>query len=555
MSFSVDRLDATAVVLTRTAWTRIPMEHGTLFVLSSRLSPTAAASIACSAGGADAALSALEEHGECAVIEVRPEAIVMATDVNRSFPLYWSAGSGHLRVSDDVRVLAAEDPAADEDSVTQVRHAGFVFGNRTLYRAVHATQADTIVTLDSTGSHMRRRDRMALPEDGALTDRDDAARFFREALLESVGALVTGNPGRQLLVPLSGGVDSRLIVSALRLAGARDVLTFTYGTENSSEVTSSRKVAAALDLPWTFIPLEPGPMRTRWRSADNAPFLAGTYSGNALPHVQDWYALGVLGGRGAISPEAIVLPGHSAVRTLKDDELLDAHELGRAELVDTIMRRHFGQAGNPEHLLHTVAARTAIEELADHHRFDGTPGRTARVLQAVNILGRQSTYILNSARGYEAFGLEWAMPLLDRTAHAVVSALDWSLTRDRGWYADMAGRLFKEVAGSKADGLEFWNPLPVSESARSSAREMLERARLLRATEKVLSIRTNLRHPMAFEAFAPSRIDYVRELIRGHSPFGIFADAFLRNTWNESFDWTSPETWSIPEPASVQRID
>lgn len=539
------------LLLSRPNWLRIQADGRILYVLAPRLSDSAAADVTVRSGDAQSTLSALEEHGECAVIEIveaQLPTVILATDVNRSFPLYWTRHGGQIRVSDDSRLLAADDPNPDPSSLNQFRHAGFVLGTGTLYQRVRTGAADTVVTLDRERATERRRSRFALPVSSGVQDPAEAAHAFRDAVLTSVGDLVARNPSRQFVVPLSGGVDSRVIVSALRLAGAQHVHTFTYGRPDSSEARSSQRVAEALDLPWTFIQLQPHAIRNRWRSPENAPFIAGTFGGDALPHIQDWYAMGVLAAKKVLAPGAVILPGHTAVRTLKDDDLLTTPELARGDLVDAIVSRHYGQAGTADPVRHDRAILELIGGIVDDYGFDGTPPSTARSLQAVNILGRQSKYILNSVRAYEVYGLGWAMPLLDARAHRAVAMLDWTLTRDRSWYTAMADAMFREVAGDRADGLDFWQPLPVSDSARTTVRAALERVHLRQAVEQALSTRTNLRHPMGFEAFAPNRARYLRDLVRGHSPFGIFAEAFLDGTWNPSFDWRSPSTWSTPAP-------
>ena len=58
-----------------------------------------------------------------------------------------------------------------------------------------------------------------------------------------LGSLKKNQP---LLIPLSGGYDSRLIACLCKKSGLENVTCFTYGREDSFEVAISKKVASAL---------------------------------------------------------------------------------------------------------------------------------------------------------------------------------------------------------------------------------------------------------------------------------------------------------------------
>jgi asparagine synthase (glutamine-hydrolysing) len=545
------------VLLTRDGWVR----HGTrgvvLLALAPRLREEETAGILRGATSAEDALRTLEELGESAVIAIAADGEMhLLTDVNRSFPLFWRSHRSGWIVSDDVRVLAGRvTTTADQDSVRQFAAGGLVLGEATLYAGVHRTPPDATVHLPASADPeaviVRRHGRIALPEDGPVVDVHEAGSVFREVLLEGVGALVARNPDATFLLPLSGGADSRLLGAAFVIAGARDVRSFTYGVTETAEVSVSRRVAELLGIPWTFVEMPPEKVRAAWQDRTNARFLADTYTGAALPHVQDWYALRQLDADPRIPADAIVVPGHTAVRTLKDADLVDAEGVAHEELVEAIVLRHFSQAGRPRELLQDPVLRARIEETLLRAGEDGSPLGRARALQAVNIDGRQSTYILNSVRSYESFGLGWAMPMLDAPLHRVMSTLHWRLTRDRAWYQSMTDEVFTGVVGGSASDLSFWAPTAIPVDRRRRMKESLRRLGLLRLAEHAASSRTNLRHPMAFEAFAPDRREYAVRIARGESPQGVWSRAFLEGRWNRWMDWREPATWSTPEVTAV----
>ena len=52
---------------------------------------------------------------------------------------------------------------------------------------------------------------------------------------------------------LSGGLDSRLIISSIHKLGKKEVTCFSYGLTNSKEVTVSKNIAKDLGYKWHFV--------------------------------------------------------------------------------------------------------------------------------------------------------------------------------------------------------------------------------------------------------------------------------------------------------------
>ena len=65
--------------------------------------------------------------------------------------------------------------------------------------------------------------------------------------------LINSAKGRQIVVFLSGGLDSRLIVCGLKKFGYKNVLCVSYGIKNNWEAFIGKKVANALEYDWKFV--------------------------------------------------------------------------------------------------------------------------------------------------------------------------------------------------------------------------------------------------------------------------------------------------------------
>ena len=110
-----------------------------------------------------------------------------------------------------------------------------------------------------------------------VADPEEFAALLSEALDAGLGRVLKDldrRPGSpRLVLPLSGGLDSRLLAAWLTLHGALDrTVAFTYGRPGSREVEVSRSVAEAVGLEWHAVEYVPADLREAWQTQDAAPW-------------------------------------------------------------------------------------------------------------------------------------------------------------------------------------------------------------------------------------------------------------------------------------------
>ena len=62
---------------------------------------------------------------------------------------------------------------------------------------------------------------------------------------------------KQIAVPLSGGRGPRLVVSALKHLGAKNVTCYSYGPQGNFEGKIAKLIAKRLGFDWVFVELTP----------------------------------------------------------------------------------------------------------------------------------------------------------------------------------------------------------------------------------------------------------------------------------------------------------
>jgi asparagine synthase (glutamine-hydrolysing) len=358
-------------------------------------------------------------NGCFAIVTEHEGRVLAAVDRVRTIPLFYGERARGVVVSDDAYRIPAEQtaPAIDPDADVEFCLTGYVTGAQTLRAGVRQLEAGTWIRASAStpaSAEVSRyhafRHSEFLPEDTpALIDRlDRLHRGVFERLLQSVA-------GRPIVVPLSGGYDSRLIGVSLRDLGARDVTCYSYGVPGNWEARISQELANYLGFRWEFVPYSADRWK-RWAESDRfKEYFHAAGNLTSVPHIQDWPAIHELVREHRIAPESVVVPGHSG------DFVAGSHipkwyaarsAITRREFLDSLESAHYSLWDWPR--------RIGLRDLFDRRIeavigavTDASPEEAADRFERWDLQERQAKFVCNSMRVYEQFGLDWRLPLFD----------------------------------------------------------------------------------------------------------------------------------------------
>ena len=469
--------------------------------------------------------------GHWALIDERGDDTIIASDRLRSHPLVYSYSQGEWVISDDIESLRSRvNWSADGDQSQIFLHTGFTLGSATLLQQICSTEAASLTTLKANGeasTHLYAAYHYATD---SVSNPEEFSSLFSTALDTCVERMLNFTDDRQLVVPLSGGLDSRLLVAWLKKFDAPKITTFTYGKASSPEVAISRKVAEDLDVDWFTVDLDSETIRTAWNSAEAEEFVRATWKGTSLPHIQDWFPLTVMSKDHLVDDDAVFLPGHTIVGNMHDEDLL-AKQCTEQDVLDALALHHANLQGKGTKLTRN---RTWHREISRVQREVGY-GTTSRTIQEFiewfNLKHRQAKYINNSVAAYEHYGYSWALPMLDREIWDTWLQGSQDLTATRQWYAQFTAQEFEKITGKN---VKLFQPssIRMNSAIKKPLVRMLRLTHVDRLLSRYRSIRTMLDHPMAFEAFADlPEWKQALQYVRGVSQMGLWTQAFLTDGW------------------------
>lgn len=391
-------------------------------------------------------------NGFYAVMQQQPGKLLAAVDHIRSIPLFYGQRQGRVFVSDEAEWVRQQvgDELMDDQARQEFQLTGYVTGSDTLFPNVKQLQAGEclMVTEQShTPKIETRRYYRFLHTEPREYDEALLKEELDQVAVASIQRLIDYAGDRQIVVPLSGGYDSRLIVTLLKRLGYNNILTFTYGVPGNKESQYSKQVAEALGLRWHFVEYSNELWRNAWQSDERWQYQKWGSGWSSIAHVQDWLAVKLMKAQMIVDSDCIFVPGHTGdfisgghiPQEVEFDKPTSSKELG-----DAVIRKHYSLAP-----IHRISSRTesewskriiALAEIDEIKKGQDL----ANAFEKWEWQERQAKFICNSVRVYEFFGYDWWLPLWDKEFVKFWQDVPLELRNGREWYVEYVNSAYRE---------------------------------------------------------------------------------------------------------------
>lgn len=398
--------------------------------------------------------------GFYALIKQEDDRIFAAVDHIRSRPLFYAVTEEGFFLSDTAEWVRQQvnDTVMDEYAKAEFQLTGYVTGQDTLYKTVKQLQAGECLVYAGNELEVERyysfdHSEPEQYDEQALLDKLDAVAK------ESIQRLINYANGRQIVIPLSGGYDSRLIATLLKEAGYENILTFTYGVKGNKEAEYSKIVADSLGLKWHFIEYTEPLWQAAWKTEERKRYQLEGSNWTSLAHMQDWLAVKIMKEQGILESNAVFAPGHSGDMVAGSHIPRFIHEdltasYSRDKLVEHLFSKHYcltmhGNLEIPVNEFKNRIERSLVSQATYSSK------EFADECERHNWQNRQAKYIVNSVQVYEFFGCDWWVPLWDKDFVDFFTELPLKF-RNHSWYIKYVSDKFKDRA-SKPEMLELGN--------------------------------------------------------------------------------------------------
>ncbi|MFC4656847.1 hypothetical protein ACFO3I_17650 [Rheinheimera marina] len=374
------------------------------------------------------------------------------TDRTRSRPLFYGMDGAELLISDDTGWLLERLPAAEPepDSVAEFSFTGFITGSATLHPGIYQLQAAELLqwSLGQPPQRIIYDWYLHLNSQNTPESIQPWLEQLDQVTEKVVQRLIRYANGRQIVLPLSGGYDSRALAMHFRRAGYPDVVCFTFGRPGSAEVALSRKVASLAGYPWVCVTYS----RQMWRELFQQPefqrFLDFVHGLVSVPTVQVFPAIQQLVKNRQIDANAVIAPGHTGAffsGALDDSGWCESHQVPKA--LNAVLKKHYEHSREalPEAVREKIVLQ--LETIADEARRRQRLNVNS-LAECWNYRERQAKFIINSNRYYDFFALDWWMPLWDGDFMAFWQQVPYSLRRSKLLWKTYVNQLVSQQSGN-----------------------------------------------------------------------------------------------------------
>jgi len=359
-------------------------------------------------------------RGHFAIIIYNKNQLFVMADKVRSIPLFYKYVNNKITVSNHSPILAKNinDKKYSPTAVIEISMSGYTIGKKTILSDIYQMNAGEFLLLSNKKIKTIRYYYYTPWKEKYISKeacKKELTKVSKSILLD----MVNSAKGRQIVVLLSAGHDSRFIVSGLKELNVKNVVCFSYGDKDSFEVKIAKQIADKLSYKWIHIPLSiPIQKKSFLESVfDNYCDFSDSLSNS--PIVMDYTAIKAIKYLNIIDSNAVFVNGNSGDFItgghIFDFEHNNSNDSGVEAVLDRIIEKHYSlwECLKTEKNISNIRESLKESLIEIMNTFKLSDKDLWAVSESMEWLGRQSKFVTATQRSYEFFGYDWRPPMWD----------------------------------------------------------------------------------------------------------------------------------------------
>jgi len=389
--------------------------------------------------------------------------VFAAVDRIKSYPLYYSGSNAVPLVSNSSQKIRSQLIKANINHHAELMLAmsGYVFGNDTLYDEIKQLQAGEILFW---------RKNTPLPEitqyysylaaANSTLSLDALTEQFSDILDSVISQLIKKAAGRVICLPLSGGLDSRLLLAKLVEHQYQNILTFSYGPNGNHEMRQAERIAKQLGVPWHKVASNTKRARTLYNSSLRKSYSEYAHGFTNIPSYMEFEAISTLKNKQIIPNDALIVNGQSG------DFISGGHVpefLFRQSVSLDIMTKycidkhcsywlHLKSESNLKIIENIINQQ--LQKISNDSTMQLSP---AAIYECWEWQERQSKLVIRGQRLYDFFGFDWSLPFWHDEMMAFWSTVPYKFKRNQNLYINYLRKYnYKNVFSTLRAKVQPW---------------------------------------------------------------------------------------------------
>jgi len=350
------------------------------------------------------------------VLRDREGSVFAAVDKVRSHPMFYSTDQSVVGFNAEACARLARLEERDPVALGEFAMAAYTTARKTMRKGLRQLEAgECFFRRSGSAAEISSYFLFFEPVNSTASERElrDELHAVTDAMFKK---MVERLNGRQVLLPLSGGLDSRLVLCMLKRHGHDNIVTFSYGIAHNCEAAAAKKIAKKVGVPWFFIKYNRKKGKRIFASKMCQEYLRFAHGFSDIPVLLDYNAFQELKEKGKLQKDAVVINGQTGDFISGDHipRTLLAAVLTPQDVYEAIAGKHYA-------LWKPLLTKERLNELAPEIQKTlsvPVPERMDREM-AMKLFelwewrGRQSRHVVFGQRVYDFFQLDWELPLWD----------------------------------------------------------------------------------------------------------------------------------------------
>lgn len=364
-----------------------------------------------------------------------------------SIPIYYYENELDIIISPHTFLLKdfLNKKKYNSEAVLSINMSGYTIGNNTLFDELKKINCgEFFFYKKKSNSYILTKYYSYLPLNLGLEDsQENYEKKYIEKTLKIFEKLHNHSKSleKKIAVSMSAGLDTRLIISALKEVGAKNIIGFSYGLKNNSEANSAKKLCKYLNIPWRFSKFTNSRLNNIIKSKDFLEFRKKTDTLYSASDYSDYFAIKELTENNFLN-NSIIVNGHSGDFIAGNHMLTEfySNDVSRnyfREAAKAIIKKHFRlwlHLANEEN--DSIIENLLIKKMKQIDIEIKNPNQIFGVIENIQLEERQSKHCLSRQRNYENFGLDWALPLWDNEYLKFWKKTPFEFKLNRKFYID-----------------------------------------------------------------------------------------------------------------------
>ena len=365
-------------------------------------------------------------RGHYSFILEKENEVIACVDISRSIPL------NYMHYNDKIYIFSNTDQIIDkiidnkfivsQSSALSIAMSGCTIGEETLFSQIKSINAGEFLKVNQNNiSNCQWYQYLQYKNHS-----NNFNRNFRELdkiLNRIFDNIITSCNGKTILIPLSAGLDSRLVASFLRKKNYSNVICFSYGQKGNFEAYHAKRIANVLGFKWFFIEINYNKSNKYYASDNYIKYLKRTDSFSSCPVSHELLACEHLKKKGYSSKNTVIINGMPGdfftgghipkELTINSNQNLSANER-KKRVINLYVSKHFSLWEILKTPQNVKIIKDKLEnELSKFDLNNNEPINDYIYYEYLEFMNRQSKIIMSNQRVYDFYDYDWRVPFFD----------------------------------------------------------------------------------------------------------------------------------------------